>query len=232
MLGALLVGVVVGFGLSIPPGPVAIAVMRQALEGHPRSGLQLGLGASTMDTLYALSALFASSAFLLPLRNAFTGTPWLLLLFQGVCIATLLVLGTRYFTANAVQVAANAQQVLAHEERVHRLGFTSDYLMGIFISLTNLANPTFLPSLIAVAGFVHAKGFVDASFAQSAMYALGFGSGAALWLLVVLRTVYTLRAKLSVHVITRLYQFAGWSFILFAAILTYYVVVRTEWSEL
>jgi threonine/homoserine/homoserine lactone efflux protein len=194
MLGALLVGVVVGFCLAILPGPIAIAVMRQALEGHPRSGLQLGLGASTMDTLYALSALFASSAVILPLQNTFTGTPWLMLLFQGACIATLIVLGTCYFKANAVQVAANAQKILAHEERVHRMGFTSDYLLGICISITNLASPTFLPSLIAVAGFVHAKGFVDASFAQSAMYALGFGSGAALWLLVVLRTVYTLRA--------------------------------------
>jgi len=79
---------------------------------------------------------------------------------------------------------------------------------------------------------MHAKGFVDASFAQAAMYALGFGSGAALWLLVVLRTVYTLRAKLSAHFITRLYQFAGRSFVLFATILTYYVVVGTKWSEL
>ena len=194
MIGALLVGLVVGFCLSIPPGPIAIAVMRQALEGHPRSGLKLGLGGSTMDTLYALSALFASSAVILPLQNTFTGTPWLMLLFQGACIVTLIVLGTRYFKANVVQVAANAQQVLAHAERVHRIGFTSNYLMGIGISLTCLASPTFLPSLIAVAGFLHDKGFVDASFAQSAMYALGFGSGAAIWLLVVLRTVYTLRA--------------------------------------
>ena len=194
MLGALLVGVVVGFCLAIPPSPIAIAVMRQALEGHPRSGLQLGLGASTMDTLYALSALFASSAVILPLQNTFTGTPWLMLLFQGACIATLIVLGTRYFTANAVQMAANAQQVLAHDARVHRTVFTSDYLMGIGISITCLASSTFLPSLIAIAGFVHDKGFVNASFSQSAMYALGFGSGAAIWLLVVLRTVYTLRA--------------------------------------
>jgi threonine/homoserine/homoserine lactone efflux protein len=108
MLGALLVGLVVGFYLSIPPGPIAIAVMRQALEGHPRSGLQLGLGASTMDTLYSLSALFAFSAVILPLQNACTGTPWVMILFQGACIATLIVPGTRYFTANAVQVAANA----------------------------------------------------------------------------------------------------------------------------
>jgi hypothetical protein len=79
---------------------------------------------------------------------------------------------------------------------------------------------------------MHAKGFVDPSFTQSAIYALGFGSGAALRLLVVLRTVYTLRAKLSVHFITHLYQFAGWSVVLFAAILTYHVVVGTKWSEL
>jgi threonine/homoserine/homoserine lactone efflux protein len=203
--------------------------MRQALEGHRRSGLQLGLGASTMDTLYALSALFASSVVILPWQN--TGTPWLMLLFQGACIATLIVLSTRYLKANAVLVATNAPQVLTHDERVQRLGFPSDYLMGIGISITCLASPTFLPSLIAVAGFVHDKGFVDASFAQSAMYALGFGSGAALWLLVVLCTAYTLRAKLPEHFIARLYQCAGWSFVLFAAILTYYVVVETQWSE-
>jgi hypothetical protein len=34
MVIALLVGLVVGFVLAMPPGPIAIAIIRQALAGH------------------------------------------------------------------------------------------------------------------------------------------------------------------------------------------------------
>ena len=40
MVTALLVGLVVGFVLVMPPGPIAMACMRQALGGQTREGLE------------------------------------------------------------------------------------------------------------------------------------------------------------------------------------------------
>ena len=95
MVTSLLVGLVVGFVLAIPPGPIAMACIRQGLAGQAREGVALVLGASAMDVGYALLAAFASSA----LAGAFWGmvmhNAWALLAFQGGCIVVLVVLGLR-----------------------------------------------------------------------------------------------------------------------------------------
>ena len=83
MVTALLVGLVVGFVLAIPPGPIAIACLSQALAGQAREGLALALSASAIDIGYALLAAFASSALVGALRGLVTDNAWYLLAFQG-----------------------------------------------------------------------------------------------------------------------------------------------------
>lgn len=232
MIGALFVGIAVGFVLSIPPGPIAIAVMRQAIDGKYKPGLKIGLGASTMDMIYTLVAVFASSALVSSLQRALTGNGWLRVAFQIACVITLVVLGIRYFRATTKNMVESAQQEKAQEERAKKMGFRSDYLIGVLMSVTNLASPTFLPTLIFVAGYLGANGMIGKSAADNIAYAVGFGAGAWLWFLALLRTLYQWRTRLSSGFVTRLYQFAGWSFIVFAAILVFNVVVNTDWNEL
>jgi threonine/homoserine/homoserine lactone efflux protein len=83
MVTALLVGLVVGFVLAIPPGPLAIACISQALAGQARESVALALSASAMDIGYALLAAFASSALVGALRGLVTDNAWYLLAFQG-----------------------------------------------------------------------------------------------------------------------------------------------------
>src|SRR5256885_17109489 len=96
MVTALLVGLVVGFVLAIPPGPIAIACLSQALAGQVRASLALALSASAMDIGYALLAAFASSALVGALRGLVTDNAWSLLAFQGGGIVGLVALGLRY----------------------------------------------------------------------------------------------------------------------------------------
>src|SRR4051812_41717502 len=232
MILAFLIALVVGFGLSIPPGPIAVAVMRQALEGNYKPGMQIGLGAATMDTIYSMIAIFASSALVATLKSALTLNVWVMLAFQVACIATLIVLGIRYFKATTKQVVETEKKEMIQEERARKLGKgKSSYFIGIVMSVTNLASPTFLPTLFAVASYFHANNMVDNSIGQCVAYGLGFGCGAALWFILLLRTLYKWRARLSSGFIARLYQFAGWSFILFAAILIFHIIVGTDWGK-
>src|SRR5437870_5399079 len=83
MVTSLLVGLVVGFVLAIPPGPLAIACISQALAGQARESVALALSASAMDIGYALLAAFASSALVGALRGLVTDNAWSLLAFQG-----------------------------------------------------------------------------------------------------------------------------------------------------
>jgi arginine exporter protein ArgO len=83
MVTALLVGLVVGFVLAIPPGPIAMACVQQGLAGQAREGLALVLGASAMDIVYALLAAFASSALVEALWGLVLHHAWVLLVQPG-----------------------------------------------------------------------------------------------------------------------------------------------------
>ena len=230
MIFALIVGLVIGFFVSIPPGPIAVAVMKQALDGKFRPGIQIGVGASTMDTIYSLIAIFASTAIVGSLRHAFTMNGWVMLGFQIACITTLVVLGLSYFKVKTKDVAKEERREMEQEERARKMGFSSPYLIGIIMSITNLATPTFLPTVFGIAGYLHANNYVDNSVGECVLYALGFGSGAALWFVVLLRTMYKWRTKISENFVARIYVFAGWSFIIFAAILALRIAIGTDWS--
>jgi len=228
MMTALLVGLVVGFVLAIPPGPIAMACIHQALAGQVREGVALVLGASAMDIVYALLAAFASSALVGALWGMVLHNAWALLAFQGGCIVVLVVLGLRYWRSTTHGDAARARP----EARSRPRGDASPYLSGVLIALTNLASPTFLPSLIFAMSLLHVRGWVGHAVGDHVMYALGFGGGGALWFVLLLRTLTHLRAKISPTVIPMMYRVAGGVLLLFAGMLTYNMVTTTAWSRL
>lgn len=232
MVLSLLIGLVVGFTMSIPPGPISVAVIRQGIQGNFRSGLKIGAGASGMDILYALAAAFASSAIILNLEQFLRGHAWLELLFQLVCIALLIVLGLKYFTAGTEDLHHTEEKEQAGESRAQKLGFSSPVMLGILMGVMNLANPSFLPSLIAVAGFLQAKEWIVQSPGGSALYAVGFGIGVFLWFTLLLRIILRLRHRLPTTYFTYIFKFAGGAFLLFAVVLAFRVVFATKWDAI
>ena len=228
MVTSLLVGLVVGFVLAIPPGPIAIACLRQALAGQARAGVALALAASAMDIGFALLAAGASSALFGALQGMVLDNAWFLLAFQGGCIVVLVVLGLRYCRLTTHGDAARARQ----EARGRLRGDSSPSLSGVLIALTNLASPTFLPSLIFAMSLVHVRGWVGHTVGDNVMYALGFGTGGALWFVLLVKTLTHFRAQFSPTVIPRMYRVAGGVFLLFAVLLTYTVVTTTAWARL
>src|SRR4029453_15278850 len=123
MVTALLVGIVVGFVLAIPPGPIALACLQKALAGQAREGVALVLGASALDIGYALLAAGASSALVGALWGLVLRHAWALLAFQGGCIVVLVVLGVRSCRSITPGDAARAQPEAGGRPRDHRPPF-------------------------------------------------------------------------------------------------------------
>jgi threonine/homoserine/homoserine lactone efflux protein len=130
MATALLVGLVVGFVMVIPPGPIAMACIRQALAGQAREGLALVLGVAVLDIGYALLAAFASSALFRALWGMLMHTPWALLAFQGGCIVVLVVVGLHYCRSSLHGGAARARP----EARGRLRGDVSPALSGVLLA--------------------------------------------------------------------------------------------------
>ncbi len=232
MLTALFVGIVVGLVLSLPPGPISVAVMRHALAGEFRYGLLIGVGAATMDTFYSLAAIFASTALIVAVKETVMSNGWLLLILQIAAVGVMVNLGFKYMKPTQADVQETARKEASSEARAEKIGGRRPYVVGIFMSVVNLPSPTFLPSLIAVATYLHANNWVDSSVTESVSYAIGFGIGAAVWFGTVLRTLHTVRTRISPTFIGRIYTFTGASFFLFAVVLVYNIVRTTSWETL
>ena len=140
----------------------------------------------------------------------------------------LVVVGLHYCRSSRHGGAARARP----EARGRLRGDVSPALSGVLLALTNLANPMFLPSLIFVMSLLQVRGWVGHAVGDHLMYALGFGGGAALWYVLLLRTVTHLRAQFSPTVLPMLARVAGGVLLLCAGLLTYSVVMTTAWSRL
>ena len=57
-IGLLIKGLVIGFSIVAPVGPIGILCIRRSLSKSPLSGLLTGLGAATADALYGCIAGF------------------------------------------------------------------------------------------------------------------------------------------------------------------------------
>lgn len=61
-MSAFLAGVVAGFGIAMPVGPIAVLIAGLSARFSWRTGVAAGLGAATADGLYALAAVLGGAA--------------------------------------------------------------------------------------------------------------------------------------------------------------------------
>lgn len=225
MLTAILFGILFGFVLSIPPGPLAVTVIKKSFEGRFRPAFMTAFGAATMDVVYTLAATFTSSALVVALSALFIQYKWLSLLFQTLCIVVLVVLGLRYLRQKYKVPTRKGPSV-------NKPAQASPFWVGALIAFTNLASPTFLPTMIASVSYLHGEGLLERGFNESISYSCGFGLGTTLWFFALIRFLLKQRSKLSPNFISSIYKFAGGTFILFALVLAYKIIVYTNWKAL
>ncbi len=230
MLTALLLGILLGFVLSIPPGPLAVAVIKKSFEGRFLPAFMTGLGAAVMDIGYTLVATFASSALVVGLSSLFVRFKWLSLLFQLLCVVVLVVLGLKYLRQK--HKAPTTTLSSTGEIIPNKPSPASPFWVGVLIAFMNLASPTFLPAMIASVSYLHGEGMLERGFWESVLYSVGFGLGTLVWFFSLARFLIKQRKKLSSNFISSIYKFAGATFILFALVLVYKIVIYTNWKTL
>lgn len=234
MVSALVLGVISGFTLSIPPGPLSAAVTKHSVGHSFRAGVMIALGGAAMDVVYVLIAAFASSALVVALVNLVTGGGWPPFLFQVLCIIILVVMGIRYMRQkhfpDAETRMLKAEE--AQEEKAKKLGYSSPFFIGVLIAVANLAAPAFIPSMISVISYLQANSWLSGRADDNVAYALGFGLGTTCWFALVARMLVRHRSKFSPDVLSTIYRFAGGTLIFCACVLTYHVIMSTQWSLL
>jgi threonine/homoserine/homoserine lactone efflux protein len=231
MLTAIVIGGIIGFILAMPPGPIAMSVIKIGLDNGRKQAFQMSLGTAMMDMFYCTLAVFTASAIDSTISAFFKQNPVILLFFQIAVILLLITFGIYQFKKHQ-EKQINSTLTKHTPKFIDNLTQRGPFLLGIALALTNIANPTFFPSLTIISAWTHKFNLFEITFLHNVIFSVGFGLGNFAWLYLLAFIVMKNKHKLSEMTLFRIRQFAGLTFIGFGGIIGYRVVVFTNWTQI
>jgi threonine/homoserine/homoserine lactone efflux protein len=166
-------GLIVGFCLAAPVGPIAAICVQRTISKRWLSGLMSGLGAAAADAVYGAIAAFGAtiiSEFLI------TEHDWL----QRVGGVILLVLGARLFFLQPVERKRNGNQ---------NRGLAGDFVSTFVLTLTNPMTFVAFAAIFATMGI----GAVRGRPMLTAELVGGVFAGSAAWWIILCAGAFALR---------------------------------------
>ncbi len=163
-------GIIIGFAMAVPIGPIGIICIRKTLTEGRMRGLIIGLGAATADMLYGSIAAFGLTVIsdtLLSQRIWIRLVGGMLLLYLGLCT----------FRAYAKDPKIEIQSS----------GRLRSYFTTIFLTLTNPLTVFAFIAVFAALGLGNGLSFFSASalvagvFTGSCLWFVSLSSGATLF---------------------------------------------------
>ena len=172
----LLRGLIIGFSIAAPVGPIGVLCIRRTLAEGRASGLVSGLGAATADAIYGCIAGFGLTFISSVLIRQ---QVWLRLIGGGF----LCYLGLKTFLARPAEQAASAEGK----------GLVGEYASTFFLTLTNPMTILSFVAIYAGLGVASASG----DHVSAGVLVLGVFIGSALWWLILSGGVSVFQAKFS-----------------------------------
>ncbi|HXV42533.1 MAG TPA: LysE family transporter, partial [Anaerolineae bacterium] len=172
----LLKGLIIGFSIAAPVGPIGVLCIRRTLAEGRLIGLLSGLGAATADALYGCVAGFGLTL----ISSLLIGQQVWLSLIGGLFLCYL---GGKTFLSKSAETTTPTQ----------RNGLIKAYATTLFLTLTNPATILSFAAIFAGLGVASAAG----DYIAATVLVLGVFLGSALWWLVLSGGVSLFRAKFS-----------------------------------
>jgi threonine/homoserine/homoserine lactone efflux protein len=184
-------GLLIGFSIAAPVGPIGVLCIRRTLADGRLAGLVSGLGAATADAFYGSLAGFGLTL----VANFLVSQQSWLRLGGGLF---LLYLGAKTFLSAPASEAGQAAKTTSR-------GLWGAYLSTLLLTLTN---PLTILSFVAIfAGLGLAETGGDSL--SAGILVLGVFSGSAAWWLLLSGGVSLLRAKVTTGTLRWINRLAG-----------------------
>lgn len=173
-IGFLLKGVIVGFSIAAPVGPIGVLCIRRTLAEGGLSGLVSGLGAATADTVYGCIAGFGLTF----ISNFLVNQKVWLGLLGGLFLCYL---GIATFLTKPAEEPASAMGN----------NLIDAYASTFFLTLTNPMTIISFAAIFAGLGLASTQG----NYISAGMLVLGVFLGSALWWIILSSSVGAFRAR-------------------------------------
>ena len=209
-LVSLAAGMICGFLVSIPIGPVNLTIINRALRRGFVASLLAGLGAIVAESIYAFLAL-AGHAWLSP--NG--AVMWTL---RGVALVVMTVLGVRDLLWKPEKLEASAAVAERKDEQWHH---PRSFLLGFALAISNLMLLLVWATLATV---LFAHDWVQPTPLNRAVCLCGVLLGGGLWYFLLSFFVSRAHRHIQPATMTFLVRSCGVVLLLFAALLTYKLI--------
>jgi threonine/homoserine/homoserine lactone efflux protein len=171
-------GLIIGFSIAAPVGPIGVLCIRRTLAEGSTSGLISGLGAASADALYGAVAGFGLTF----ISNTLISQQIWLRLIGGVFLCYL---GLKTFWVAPTRQTAS----------LHGRGLVSAYVSTFFLTLTNPITILSFAAIFAGLGV----GSTSRNYFSAGILVLGVFMGSAFWWLILSRGVALLGERFSLQ---------------------------------
>jgi threonine/homoserine/homoserine lactone efflux protein len=180
-------GIVIGFVMAVPIGPIGIMCIRKTLTEGQLRGLIIGLGAASADLLYSCIAAFGFTAVSSVIS---TERVWIRLVGGTL----LLFLGLRTYRAKPTNPKFN----------IHSSGMLGSYFYTLFLTLTNPLTIFVFIAVFAALGLEN-----EVKIFSGSVLVTGVFIGSCLWFLLLSSGVTLFRKKLDLEGLKWVNRIAG-----------------------
>jgi threonine/homoserine/homoserine lactone efflux protein len=189
----LIKGIVLGFSIAAPVGPIGILCIRKTLQFGRLSGFFSGLGAALADMIYGSIAAFGLTI----ISNALLASQFWLKMIGGIF---LVYLGIKTFFSKSMK---------QEDKKLTRQTLLKDFITTFFLTLTNPMTIIAFLGIFAGLGLSNTNG----NLLQASFLVIGVFLGSSLWWLVLSEFVTFFRKKIEEKMMRLINRIAG--FIIF-----------------
>lgn len=238
MITGLVIGIVIGFVLSMPPlGPTYFAIVERGIKKEFRNAVAIGAGAGLMDMIYILVAYGGVSAIaaFLPekVNNFFIENEESLKYYLAItgCIVIILYgmkiifskkeTGTPVDDEVKVKIRKNVRKVenalKTTEDKIEKIlhthksgsGHSAVYMSFMFGVGSCLSSPTLAASWFATVGYLKSYGLINSNFFTGLFLGIGVLGGTTLWFYIMSKFIVKHAEKINPGFIGKLNSFVG-----------------------
>jgi threonine/homoserine/homoserine lactone efflux protein len=203
-LSFLLRGLLIGFSIAAPVGPIGVLCIRRTLADGRAIGLATGLGAATADATYGFVAGFSLTF----ISDLLISQQLWIKLIGGIFLCYL---GIKTLLSEPANRAA----------RVGGKGLAGAYGSTLFLTLTN---PTTILSFAAVMAGL-GLGSTGGNYLSAAILVIGVFIGSALWWLILTSGVNLFRSKFDLRALRWVNRLSGLIILAFGVLALFSLLV-------
>lgn len=196
----LIKGIILGFSVAAPIGPVSVLVISRTLSSGQKFGFLSGLGATTAITTYSLIAALGLTF----VSNLLLNQQFLFRLIGGIFLCYL---GVKIYLSKPAEKGASAES-----ESLFR-----SYLSVLFLTITNPIAILTFTGMFAGLGLAQE----EVNYISSLQLVLGVSIGSAAWWLILSIGVSLLQNRINSKVLSWINRISGIIVIIFGLIALY-----------